>query len=337
MRFQIKKSLEKYSKHNKNTLPCAENTPQKIRHKGNSKKKSENCARQASLAVSTKNADLDQFELKTSGLTQGGKVFPEIEKHSPYCRYPDDQDGAPALLPGLKPVLEHLEISPQNVDAVYLRTGKGGPAIQRILEICKDAGIRFIFSDGAVLDRMCGANHQGVIARLCAAPNVAVEELVNAVNTAPLPLILALDQIQDPGNLGTLARTLYALGGAGIIVPKHNSVHIGNTAARASAGALARLPIARVTNLSRALEQAEEKGCTIYATGKNESAIDVFKAHLRLPAVLVLGNEEQGIRPGVARRCSETLFIPMAREFDSLNVAQAGAILTACFSQATRK
>lgn len=242
-----------------------------------------------------------------------------------------------SLLPGLKPVLEYLETSPQNVDAVYLRAGKSGFAIQRILEMCRKSGIRFMFLDGAALERMYAGNHQGVIARLCAVPSIALEDVLKAVNSAPLPLILALDQVQDPGNLGTLARTFYAMGGAGIIVPRHNSAYIGNAAARSSAGALARLPVARVVNMSRALEQAETLGYTIYAAGKTATALDAFEASLRLPAVLVLGNEEQGIRPGVARRCSETIFIPMAREFDSLNVAQAGAILTACFSRAVRK
>ena len=248
-----------------------------------------------------------------------------------------DRNEDASFLPGLKPVLEHLETSPRNVEAVYLRAGKGGPAIQRILELCAEAGIRFVFSDAVALDRMCAGNHQGVVARLSAVPGATLEEVLEAGNAAPLPLILALDRVQDPGNLGTLARTLYAMGGAGLIVPKHNSAHIGNAAARSSAGALARLPVARVANLSRALEQAEALGYTIYAAGKTDNAFDVFETPLRLPAVLVLGNEEQGVRPGVTKRCSETLFIPMARDFDSLNVAQAGASFTACFSRAARK
>ena len=259
------------------------------------------------------------------------------EKKEPRQAQSEGQNEAPSLLPGLKPVLEHLEASPHNVDVIYLRTGKSGPAIQRILALCKETGVRFMFLDAVALDRMCSANHQGVIARLCSVASVALQDVLDAGNTAPLPLVLALDQIQDPGNLGTLARTLYALGGAGIIVPRHNSAYLGNAAARSSAGALARLPVAKVANLSRALEQAEKQGYAIYGAAKTDNAVDVFETPLRLPAVLVLGNEEQGIRPGVARRCSEMLFIPMAREFDSLNVAQAGAIFTARFSRAARK
>ena len=144
---------------------------------------------------------------------------------------------------------------------------------------------------------------------------------------APLPLVVALDQVQDPGNVGTLCRTLYALGGAGVILPRHNSAYLGPAAHRAAAGALERLPVARVTNLAHALDEAEEAGFSIYGAGCGPDAADAFEHAMQLPAVLVLGNEDKGLRPGVAKRCGRMLRIPLARKFDSLNVAQAGAIL----------
>ena len=154
-------------------------------------------------------------------------------------------------------------------------------------------------------------------------------QLLAAVADAPLPLLLALDQVQDPGNVGTLCRTLYALGGAGLLLPRHNSAYLGPGARRAAAGALEHLPVAQVTNLARALDSADEAGLTIYGAGGAEgpNSLDAFTDRMRLPAVLVLGNEDKGLRPGVAKRCAHMLRIPLARSFDSLNVAQAGAVL----------
>ena len=116
--------------------------------------------------------------------------------------------------------------------------------------------------------------------------------------------------------------------GAGMLLPRHNSAYLGRAAPRAAAGALERLPIARVDNLAHALDSAEEAGLTLYVAGCGGAAtVNAFEEPLRLPAVLVLGNEDKGLRPGVAKRCAQMLHIPLARSFDSLNVAQAGAIL----------
>ena len=172
---------------------------------------------------------------------------------------------------------------------------------------------------------------------------------------------VVLERVQDPGNVGTLARTLYALGGAGLITPRHNGVYLGAGARRAAAGALEHLPVARVTNLARALEDAAEQGYAIYAaegaansgnSGNSENPADsdnsnssssskksktpeasasAFTDPLTLPAVLVLGSEEHGLRPLVRKHCDRAIHIPMLRDFNSLNVAQAGGILIASF------
>lgn len=159
--------------------------------------------------------------------------------------------------------------------------------------------------------------HQGVAARLAVTGFCGLENLLASVADAPLPLILALDQVQDPGNLGTLCRTLYALGGAGLLLPLHNSAYLGPAAPPAAAGALEHLPVARVTNLAHALDAAEEAGLTIYGTGGADGprSVNAFTSSLLLPAVLVLGNEDKGLRPGVAKRCSRFLRVPLARPF----------------------
>ena len=146
-------------------------------------------------------------------------------------------------------------------------------------------------------------------------------------------LLLALDGVQDPGNVGTLARTLFAMGGAGLVLPKHNSAFLGPGARRSAAGALERLPLTQVVNLSRAVKDARDAGFVTCAAQKVEDSIDPLVEKLPLPALLVLGNEESGVRPGVLKHCECSLCIPFRRDFDSLNVAQAGAILISCFAR----
>lgn len=233
-----------------------------------------------------------------------------------------------SVLCGLKPVLELLESEPGKIDEVYLRRG-GRVEAGRILDLCREHRIRFNLCEGRDLDRLVdsGINHQGVAARLLCTGLLDFSDLLGMVADAPLPLIVALDQVQDPGNVGALARTLYALGAAGLVVPKHNSAFLGAGARRAAAGALERLPVSRVVNLSRALDEAADAGFMVCGAGLTAHSENVYTAALTFPMVLVLGSEESGLRDQVAKRCEKHLHIPLLREFDSLNVAQAGAIL----------
>jgi len=203
-----------------------------------------------------------------------------------------------------------------------------------VLDLCRSASVRFSLVEDRVLDALCrGSQHQGIAARLLGKAGVELHRLFEALHSAYLPLILALDQIQDTGNMGTLARSLHALGGAGLIVPRHNSAHLGPGAMRASAGALNDLPICRVANLGRALEEARKADIRVYGAALLSGSANALTAQVLTPAILVLGNEKKGIRPGVAKHCDELLHIPMQHGVDSLNVAQAGAMLLACFAR----
>ncbi|MBP3729870.1 MAG: 23S rRNA (guanosine(2251)-2'-O)-methyltransferase RlmB [Mailhella sp.] len=238
------------------------------------------------------------------------------------------------ILPGIKPVLEILQSEPGKVDMVYVRRGRVSPETENILDACRRSGVRFSLVDEAAMARLSRhAGHQGVAARLRSAGLIAWEELLEGASKAPLPLIVALDQVLDPGNVGTLARTLYAMGGAGLVLPRHNSAFLGPGARRSAAGALERLPVAQVVNLARAVDDANKQGFFTYAAQKTEHAVNPLSQRLSLPAMLILGSEEKGLRPGVAKRCSASLCIPFLRDFDSLNVAQAGGILVSCFAR----
>ncbi len=248
-------------------------------------------------------------------------------------KHPDEQNSA--ILPGLKPVLELLERDPSRIDSLILKKGLRTRETDRMLDICRTHGIRFSLVENPALDRLCPPHkdsqhrtaHQGVIARLTHTAFTETHILLENTPSAPLPLLLAFDQIQDAGNTGTLARTLCALGGGGIILPKHNSAYLGAAASRSAAGALERLPVSRVPNLGHALDAAEEAGYTIYGAAATPQSHDAYTEEWQFPAVLVLGNENKGLRPGIMKRCSRIVRIPMPGGFDSLNVAQAGAIL----------
>ena len=235
-----------------------------------------------------------------------------------------------ALVIGRKPVRDLLQSAPEQVERVLLQD-RGGPELGRIMELCRNNKIRFSKVPKSDLDTLFDGNHQGVIARSFRQGFKSLDEVLQETLASPLPLILALDQLQDPGNVGTLARTLYAVGGSGLILPKNRSAALGEAASKASAGALSKCAVAQVTNLSRALESCRDAGFLIYGASLDPEAENLFSMDLHTPAVLVLGNEDKGIRPGVLKRCHKKIFIPMERGFDSMNVAQAGAMILGQF------
>lgn len=280
------------------------------------------------------------------------------------------------VLPGIKPVLELLESAPERVDAVFLRKGRHGRDMERIVDLCRGAGVRFSLLDPASFARVYDGRSQGVVARLFEAGFADLDEMLAKVMDSPLPLVVALDQVQDPGNAGTLARTLYALGGAGLVAPRHNGVYLGAAAAKAAAGALERLPVSKVPNLGQAVDSAKKCGFTIYgaasgygmegpggqepspgdsrrpahgqravladgpekerpagiAASSGKPVVDLFSLVPRFPAMLILGSEEDGMRVSMEKRCDCLIRIPMLRDFDSLNVAQAGGIIISWFA-----
>ncbi len=240
-------------------------------------------------------------------------------------RHNDKTDNATHLTPGRKPVLELLNSRPQALDTVFL--AEDAPGLGEVIGRCRELGVRFRKVRRPDLDRMFPGNHQGVVARLRGRQIIELDRLIDLCTDGSFPLILALDQVQDPGNVGTLARTLLALGGAGLLFPKDRTAFIGPAAAKAAAGALDTLPLCQVVNLARALDACAEAGLAIYGSGTGAGSTSLFEARLRFPAVLVLGNEDKGMRPNVGKRCTEQISIPMQGGFDSLNVAQAGAMI----------
>lgn len=242
----------------------------------------------------------------------------------------EPEDGK-SITAGRNPVRELLESAPKRIDTVLVRKGQRDAKVQEIVSLADDNRIKVQFVDDMTLRRLYAGSHQGVVAITAAVEYAELDALIASVKDAPLQVILALDQVQDPGNLGAMARTAWALGAAGIIVPRHGGAYIGAGAMRSSAGALHHLPVARVTNLSQTLDTCADAGLSILcadAEGEN-----LYTAAIHLPAVLVLGGEGKGVRHGVGKHCQQRLAVPLRRTFDSLNVAQAAAICLARLGQ----
>jgi len=184
-------------------------------------------------------------------------------------------------------------------------------------------------SPAADIERRCGSSaHQGVCAQAGGYPYVSAEELL----AGPEPLVVALDQVQDPQNLGSIARTAECVGASGVVIPERRSAEVTPAACKASAGALEHLRVARVRNLADFLEQAKAADCWCYGA----SAEPVGK-HTPVPydtpdyrgagVVLVLGSEGQGLRPRVAGACDQLIALPLRGRVGSLNVSAAAAAM----------
>jgi 23S rRNA (guanosine2251-2'-O)-methyltransferase len=179
-------------------------------------------------------------------------------------------------------------------------------------------------ADPAELERLCGSDgHQGVCAEVEAYRYADADGLLSA---APDPLIVALDQVQDPQNLGAIARTAECAGASGLVVPERRSAEVTPAVCKASAGAVEHLRVARVRNLADFLGDAKRAGLWCYGADQGGRA-DYLATDLGGPVVLVLGSEGRGLRPRVASACDAIVSIPLRGRVESLSVSAAAAVL----------
>lgn len=228
---------------------------------------------------------------------------------------------------GRNPVLELLRSGGRRADEIAVLSGSPGP-LGEVVALARQAGVKVSFRTRDQLTAIAGsARHQGVVARVASAEYLDLDALL-AIPAArgQSAFFLALDQIQDPGNLGAIVRTADALGVHGVIVPKHHQAGLTEAAARTAMGALQHLPIARETNLVVALEKLKKSGVWVYGSAP-EARMAPWQADLTGPLCLVLGSEAEGLRPLVARTCDVLLAIPMMGKVRSLNVGAAAAVL----------
>jgi len=236
---------------------------------------------------------------------------------------------------GRNPVIELLKARGRRADEVAVLAGAGGP-LTEVVALARKAGVKVSYRTRDQLTAMAGsAQHQGVVARVASAAYVDLEDIQAVSRQRGEPaFFLALDQVQDPRNLGALLRSADAFGVHGVVIPKHHSVGLTDAAARTAMGALEHVPVARETNLVSALEALKNSGVWVYGA-VTSGGIAPWRADLKGPLCLVLGGEGEGLRPLVARACDALLTIPMAGPVGSLNVSAAAAVL--CYEVARQR
>lgn len=228
---------------------------------------------------------------------------------------------------GRNPVLALLRGPERRADEVAVLAGASGPLVE-VVALARRAGVKVSFRTRDQLTAIAGSpRHQGVVARVAGAAYVDVEELLEiADERGEAAFCLAVDQIQDPRNLGAILRSADAFGVHGVIVPKHHQVGLTGAVARTAMGALGTVAVAREPNLAASLEKLKKSGVWIYG-GSIEGGVSPWSADLTGPICLVLGSEGEGLRPLIVRTCDVVLTIPMVGRVGSLNVAAAAAVL----------
>ena len=235
----------------------------------------------------------------------------------------DDSDGGAGLIAGRNPVIEALKAG-KSINAVYV-SGEGG-SLGLICGMAREKGIVVKQVSDAKLSAMSGgASHQGVIASGACAEYVSVEDIlaVSAEKGTP-PFIIICDEIEDPHNLGAIIRTAEAAGADGIIIPKRRSASLNVTVFKTSAGAASRLPVARTSNLSAAIDLLKKNGVWIYGT--DASGEDYTSADLKGSIGLIIGSEGFGMGRLIREKCDFLLSLPMNGEITSLNASVAAGI-----------
>ncbi|HEX4772347.1 MAG TPA: 23S rRNA (guanosine(2251)-2'-O)-methyltransferase RlmB [Bryobacteraceae bacterium] len=225
------------------------------------------------------------------------------------------------LTVGVHPVREALRAH-RALDKVLIAKGSGGPRIQEIIDLCRGQSVPVRFETREALDRTSkGAPHQGVIAFGVAHDYVPLDAVLENAR-----MLVVLDGVEDPHNLGAIVRTAHAAGADAIVVAERRAAPITETVARAAAGALEYLPVARVTNISQLLERLKQRGFWIY--GLDERGTESYdRVDFTIPSAVVLGGEGKGLHQGVRKHCDFLVRIPMAGQVSSLNVSVAAGII----------
>jgi 23S rRNA (guanosine2251-2'-O)-methyltransferase len=228
------------------------------------------------------------------------------------------------LICGINPVLEALAAGTRHFDRLLIVKGLRSRRLADAIRRATHLGIPLRFEMRETLDRMAGGvPHQGIIAVVSEKPVLSLESLLDAAH--PPALVVVLDGVEDPRNLGAILRTAEAAGADGVVLPERHSAGLSETVARASAGALEHVPVARVGNLVQALEELKARG--VWVVGLDAAGTERWDAvDLARPVALVLGGEGRGIRRLVREHCDHLVSIPHFGHVASLNVSVAAGI-----------
>jgi 23S rRNA (guanosine2251-2'-O)-methyltransferase len=233
-------------------------------------------------------------------------------------------------LTGIHAVREALEAG-HAFDRIVIARGRQDTRVEEIVQLARERNIPLRFEDRSQLDRLAGSkDHQGVVALAAARSAAALEDILTAANAAAgrgqKGLIVLLDGVEDPHNLGAIIRTALASGAHGVVIPERRSAGLTDTVARASAGALAHLPVAKVTNLAQSMKELKEAG--YWLVGLDENADKNYtQADYTLPVGIVLGGEGKGLHDLTRKRCDFVVSLPTTGPVKSLNVSVAAGVV----------
>ena len=216
----------------------------------------------------------------------------------------------------------------RTIDKVFVAMGDTDRGLQRLAAEAKEAGAVVVPVDRRKLDQMSFTrSHQGVIALAAAHEYATIDEILEeAASRGQAPLIVICDELSDPHNLGAIMRSAECAGAHGVIIPKRRSVGLTATVAKASAGAMEYMKVARVTNINNTINELKERGVWIFGAA-GEGSVPMYKADMTGPAAIVIGNEGDGLSQLVRKNCDMLVHIPMAGRISSLNASAAASIL----------
>lgn len=233
---------------------------------------------------------------------------------------------AEGVIVGRNAVLELLKLG-RSIDKLLVKEGELEGSAKLIVAEAAARGIPVVHTERAGLDRICGGlNHQGVIAYAAAKEYVSIDDiLATAAERGEPPFVLVLDGIEDPYNLGAIIRTAECAGVHGVIIPKRRSATLSAAVEKTSAGALEHMAIARVSNLTAAVEELKEKGLWIYAAEAGGQPL--YSTSMTGPVAVVMGSEGTGVSQLLRSKCDFTVSIPLCGRINSLNVSAAAAVV----------
>ena len=226
---------------------------------------------------------------------------------------------------GRNAVLEALK-SGRSVNRVLLADNTDPAFAAAVFKLCKELGVPCRKLPKDQLAKLAGSDHHGVAAEVAAQEYVELEDILAlAESRGEAPLVVLLDGVEDPHNLGAIIRTALCAGAHGIVIGKHRAVSLNQTVMKTSAGAASHLPVARVTNINQALRTLKDAGCWICAADMDGETL--WDLELSGPLALVMGGEGQGVSPLVKRNCDMVAALPMSGPVGSLNVSVSAAVL----------
>lgn len=227
---------------------------------------------------------------------------------------------------GKNPVIEALK-SERDINKVWIAEGSQKGQMQQVTQLARERGVTVQFVPKKKIDQMVEGTHQGVVASVAAYQYAELDDLFKKAEASGQdPFFLLLDEIEDPHNLGSIMRTADAVGAHGIIIPKRRAVGLTATVAKASTGAIEHIPVVRVTNMARTIDELKEKGVWIFGTdakGKD----DYRNMDGTLPLGLVIGSEGKGMGRLIRDKCDFLIRLPLAGKVTSLNASVAAGLL----------